>query len=318
MVNRMIWRRLIFMLAVTSWLLCNNTQMGHALGPNLSALSSLVLPGSGQLSNDAYLSGGLQLGTDLVLRSYINQLKRREDYTTRRFREDTNELDVNHTTLQVDTLSVFRFNVLAFYSGYDAYRLARSLPEYRVNYSRTPVPSENLGDLSLAPLRWRNFTHWTVYVPLALAASVAFSNPVENQDPSQSGFHYRREGGLSRRTLRGHHFASFYGVGVGEEAFFRGYLNTEFVEYWGPKWGVTMSSLVFGSLHTGSGGSASATFAMVYGLYVGWMHVSNDYSLQRVTALHSWWDVLVSLSASRDPEAQEVTIPLFNYVHTFF
>ncbi len=290
--------------------------VAHALGPNTSALSSLLFPGLGQLINEDYASGGWQMGAYWALNSRILSLKKRPDYLEDTLIKSSNEKRINHTTLEAETLSVLQFNGLAFYSGYDAYRSARALPEYRLKYSRTPIPKDTLLDLSLAPFRWRNFTDLTVLVPLALAANAALGDPIENtEDPSKNDFVYRREGGLSRDTLRAHHFVSFQVVGMGEEAFFRGYLNTEFVERFGPVWGVAMSSLTFGSLHSGSGGSANQVLASLFGVYTGWMHLRNDYSLQQVVALHSWWDVLISYRASKDRKSLQ--IPIFTVANKF-
>ena len=291
----------------------------QALNPNFSALlSSLFFPGTGQFSNGQNEAGAWQLGTALVLSSSIANLQESPDYikADEAFDEDTNTQRINPTSLNVQTLGILRGNGLSLYSGYDAYRLARALPEYRLRYSRTPIPQDSLLDLSLAPFRLSNFTDLTVLVPLALAASLALGTPVDNkEDPSQNEFTYRREGGLSRNTLRVHNFISFNVVGMGEEAFFRGYLNTELVERLGTRWGVVMSGLIFGAAHNGKGGSAGFGSATIFGIYAGWMHIKNDYSLQEVVALHSWWDVLVTYRASKD--LKELQIPFFSIANMF-
>ena len=58
------------------------------------------------------------------------------------------------------------------------------------------------------------------------------------------------------------------GAGVFEELFFRGYLQTRFVERWGTIPGIVVASLLFGLVHHDW---AHSSFAFIVGLWLGWI-----------------------------------------------
>ena len=267
-------------------------------------MGSLLVPGLGQVVNGAYVSGPLQY---IAYGGLINRATTYEEkpdfiFANRREVKASMEWRINETTLEADVARTLAFD-LQLFSAYDAYRIARNRPEHMAGY-RTPAPSENLFDLLIAPYRPSNIFRLSSLIPILLAASAASGTPGRDEPV------YRYEGNLTRKRLRERQYLQFTGVGLGEEAFFRGYLNTSLSDTWGETWGLIASSTLFGIAHTGEQGSANPGPAGVAGLYLGYLHQKNNYTLGQVVAIHTWWDILVSYRATkqRDPN---VIIPLF-------
>ncbi len=281
-----------------------------AFNPEVSATGSLFVPGLGQFLNGAYVSGSLQYAVYQGLATKSNKYTNMPDFIPIDQREvkSTKERRINKTTLNRDVASTLAFDMQLF-SSYDAYRVARNRPEHADAY-RTPAPSENLFDLLLAPYRPRNIFRWTSIIPIFLAASAALGTPQKEE------YVVRREGGLTRQRLRNGQYLQFTGVGLGEEAFFRGYLNTAFSDAWGETWGLIASSAIFGLAHNGEQGSFGVVGASLAGLYLGALHQQNHYTLGQVVAIHTWWDILVSYRATKDRGKANVYVPLFQgYLH---
>jgi membrane protease YdiL (CAAX protease family) len=98
---------------------------------------------------------------------------------------------------------------------------------------------------------------------------------------------------------------------VGEEAMFRGFLNSEFSDRFGNVEGLLMSSAIFGLAHTGQGQTANALQAGLAGLYLGWVHQRNGFEAAEGVALHYWANVLVGIAAIRNGgSAQLVSLRL--------
>ena len=97
-------------------------------------------------------------------------------------------------------------------------------------------------------------------------------------------------------------------VGIGEEAFFRGFLQSWFSEGLSPWGGIALSSLLFGAAHIGNARDFSSAERRQYyrlsiplitsiGAYFGWLTYKN-HSLKESTALHTLYDfVLFGLEA---------------------
>ncbi len=92
-------------------------------------------------------------------------------------------------------------------------------------------------------------------------------------------------------------------VGVGEEAFFRGFLQSGLSEYFTPWGGIALSSLAFGAMHAPNAMALAPehrwryyTFSLplitTLGAYFGWMTQKNN-SLQPSVALHTWYDFVL-------------------------
>jgi CAAX protease family protein len=269
--------------------------------PEWTGLASLLLPGAGQAVNGDYAAGATQAVLyGVLVNQYLKRLER-PDYIAADRREDdvTHVVHTNRTTAVTDMYGSAALD-LAFYSSFGAYRDARAKPEYQAGYD-TPAPQESLSDLALAPFQWdwlrRPTTLAPLLVPLYLAlAPVPADRLVLAPDAS-----------IERRELAARFFFQHEGVAVGEEAFFRGYLNTTFGEAFGPYWGLAASSTAFGLAHSGTGVQATSLGAAVFGAYLGWLQIGNDYAIGQGVAIHFWWNFLTSMALLRQHSGATVT-----------
>jgi len=93
---------------------------------------------------------------------------------------------------------------------------------------------------------------------------------------------------------------------IGEEAFFRGFLNNEFSSRYGDGTGLVTSSVIFGLAHTGQGQTANALQATAAGFYFGWLHQKNGYAVGEGAALHYWFNVLAGAAAIHNGGSAEL------------
>ena len=102
-------------------------------------------------------------------------------------------------------------------------------------------------------------------------------------------------------------------VGIGEEAFFRGYLQPVFSEWLTPWGGITASSAIFGAAHILNAQTMAPEhrwryysfilpFITSFGVYFGWLTHKNN-SLQESVALHTWYDFIIFTVSSLDTQA---------------
>lgn len=94
-------------------------------------------------------------------------------------------------------------------------------------------------------------------------------------------------------------------VAIGEETFFRGYLQSNISEYSSPWVGIALSSLLFGAAHLANAQELDSEsqrsyytlgipFLTAFGAYFGWM--THKYrSLKEGVALHCWYDFTLFL-----------------------
>jgi membrane protease YdiL (CAAX protease family) len=102
-------------------------------------------------------------------------------------------------------------------------------------------------------------------------------------------------------------------VGLGEEALFRGCLQSCITEISNPYIGITLSSLAFGAAHIPNAFSMEKdmrrryyTFSLplitTIGAYCGWLTYKNN-SLKESVALHTWYDFILFAASSLDSAA---------------
>src|SRR5262245_57191469 len=183
----------------------------------MSAASSVLIPGLGQALSGDYGTAAAHFGIFAASLATALHYDDKADFLKDdvRYPDDNREL-VNRTTLRSD----FAWRVAtdtALYSSFAAYRDAR---ERNNSGYRTPVPSEKLSDLAISPFRWEYLSRPTTFIPLAIGAVAAFG--------SKGGYGIYRYSDVSKTDL---HVDNFVGNGftaVGEEGFFRGFLNNEF------------------------------------------------------------------------------------------
>ncbi len=280
----------------------------RATDPELAAAASLFLPGSGQAVTGSYVAGATQFTLYFVLLNQYSKQIERPDYIPLDHREDPTHhvIRTNRTSTVADQYATGTLDV-AFYSSFSAYRDARAQPENAGRY-RTPAPQETLGDLALAPFSWEYLKRPTTLAPLLLPLYLVLA-PVP-----QDRLVLAPDDSITRGELRARYFFQHGAVAVGEEAFYRGFLNNGLSDRFGEGWGLAGSSALFGLSHSGQGGvQATALGASVFGLYLGWVQQRNGYAIGENVAIHFWWNFLTSLALLKTHSGATVT-PVQIYV----
>ena len=274
----------------------------RAANPDGVAVASLFLPGLGQIINGDYAAGAAHMGITFNLAGHYFDLTESPEYIKPQDQNDeaTHTIRMNMTTFKASFYGA-ALNGVNFYSVFGAYRDARAAPGSSGRYS-TPVPGESLVDLALAPFKPDHLLRWTTALPLVFPMYIAFSKAKADDwviAPAPD---------ITRTDMRRGYPAMMGFVAVGEEAFFRGYLNNSLSSWLGPGWGLVTSSAVFGLAHTGDAGTANRGVAFLYGLYLGSLQQMNDYGIGQGVALHYWWNTLVSLALLKERPNAQVTL----------
>ncbi len=216
---------------------------------------------------------------------------------------------------------------LWFYSIFDAYRDARVL-RGDAGY-RHPISRESLGDLASAPFRPKVLASPWVWggVPLALGAGIAVSwlasrgrsdgtsRPTifDVREVNVLGYDLSRGAGFAAGSA--YYAALFVPVGVGEEALFRGVIQTELEERFGTWGGLATASAIFGAVHVFNflDDPKSAAIAVpvitVLGSSIGLAYIRTGHKLETSVAMHFWYDFLLSAAVfAADPQHQPFVV----------
>jgi membrane protease YdiL (CAAX protease family) len=185
------------------------------------------------------------------------------------------------------------------YGIYAAYRDAR-LFNGQAGYSYK-MPTDSLADLSYAPFNFRILKKPEVWGGFlgALAIAITTSYFTYSQDA-----HIQPQ--LSSRTAALPLIA--LPVGIGEESFFRGYLQSQLSEWLTPWGGIVVSSLAFGASHIPNAQMLAPedqwryyafTLPVItaFGGYFGWLTHKNN-SLKESVAVHTWYDFVLFAAAA--------------------
>jgi hypothetical protein len=254
--------------------------------PTVSAFASAIVPGLGQASIGDYGTAAAHFGLFAASLATGLYYQHQPDFLSDDVRyDDGNREFINQTTLRRD-FALRLATDTALYSSFGAYRDARARDDRAY---RTPAPRETLSDLAIAPFSWEFLSRPTTFIPLALQAWAA----------SRSGYGIFRADDVSSRDMHVYNATANEFTAVGEEGFFRGFLNNEFSNRWGDGWGLTGSSLAFGIAHTGQGQTANAVQATIAGAYLGWVQQRNGFQIGEGVALHYWINVIAGISAIR-------------------
>jgi membrane protease YdiL (CAAX protease family) len=296
-----------------------------ALGkkPRVAAGLGILCPGCGHLYLQQHHPGFAYLGTTGALLVLGASLLANDSTSTRENPAEPLAIPL-----------VFAAQNLWFYAAFDAYRDVRRLRGERG--ARVPITDESLVDLATAPFRPRVLSSRWVWgvVPVSVGLAVGLSYLVE---PGSFGsgrpsiFEVDRVRFLGRDLSRSCGFALgelYYGsvfvpVAVGEEAFFRGFVQSELTEAYGPWPGLVVGSLIFGAVHVlnflGPEGDASdALFAVPFitavGSTLGLAYMKTDWRLETSVAMHFWYNFLLSTVAfvvdpTNQPFTVRVTLP---------
>lgn len=201
------------------------------------------------------------------------------------------------------------------YSFYASYRDARINNDH-AGY-QYQMPTETLDELAYAPFSLNILKKPEVWGGLlaALATGLTISYlafpPSEAVNTTTPGF------GMPLIA---------FPVGIGEETFFRGFLQPAFSEWATPWGGVALSSLVFGAVHIGNATALQPQdqwryhafilpFITGFGFYMGSL-VKKNTSLKETTAIHVWYDFIVFAVASTGMSASTGS-PKFNFTIPF-
>ncbi|WDE05298.1 CPBP family intramembrane metalloprotease [Thalassomonas viridans] len=267
---------------------------------NVAAMSGLLLPGSVQFFDGNFLTGLSYGGTALAGMALYGHYSDKDDYfedDDELFSDALKESYINKTTFNADMAQTVFLNTM-FASSYDAYK--RKSRHRQFNHG-VIAPGEDIKDLWQAPFKFEQLSKPSTYVPLLLFAAYVSSR--------DNVYAIRRSGDISSGTLYAGNFAGNLFTGVGEEAFFRGYVNTELSHQLGENLGLAASSVLFGAMHSGDGNQASFGEAAVIGGYLGWLHQKNNYNLSQGVALHYWFNVIAGLAELHHGGQ----VPIFQY-----
>ncbi len=213
---------------------------------------------------------------------------------------------------------------LWFYAIFDAYRdarVARGDEGYDI-----PITRESLDDLYTAPFRpsvLKSPWFWAG-VPAMLAAGITVSYLADRSNHTITPptiFEVDKVNFLGKNFSPGAGFAlgsAYYAalfstVGVGEEALFRGVIQTELEERWGLP-GVAVASAIFGAVHiTNFKDSRTVAIAIptlsLLGATLGLAYRHTGHKLATSVAMHFWYDTLLSLAAfAVDPQSQPFVV----------
>ena len=260
--------------------------------PTMAAAASVIIPGLGQAAQGDWQTGAQHFGVFAASLYAAAYYERKPDFLSDDERFQHEREIINQTTLRRD----FALRVAtdtALYSSFAAYRDGRSRDSRAY---RTPAPKETLSELALAPFRWEYLSRPTTFIPLALQLLGAASD--------RYGLY--RSPDVSQGQMYAYEFAANEFTAVGEEGFFRGFLNNELSDRWGNGWGLASSSAIFGVAHTGQGQAANAIQAGLAGAYLGWVHQRNSFQIGEGVALHYWVNVIAGIAAIRHGGAAQL------------
>ncbi len=195
---------------------------------------------------------------------------------------------------------------------FTAYRNARLLSGNK-KYTIPPDPSP-ISKLFLSPFLGNNLVSLEVYGFALIGAALAYGQWLANKPQKRfnqisdvyiMGGHLDRGRGFS--TYEALLFSISLSAAVGEEAAWRGVVQTEYEESLGRVKGLVAASLMFGLSHLLNPNVANryreGGVATAGGMYLGWLYQRNGYCLSRSIAAHFWYNILAGTTAFLlDPE----------------
>jgi membrane protease YdiL (CAAX protease family) len=289
--------------------------------PGAAAGWSLVCPGCGQFYLRNHAVGAAQLASTVALVAAGAVLI------------DGHTIDLGNASDSAKPAIGLQLLItgqnLWFFSIFDAYRNGRALRD-DAGY-RHPISRESLGYLASAPFRpsvlARPWVWAGVPAALALGLGIAYLADRDSFTRNPTIFDVRglnvlghdfRSRGAAFAAGEAYLAALFDPVGVGEEALFRGVLQSEFDERFGTWGGLAAASGLFGAVHAlnfvGSGQDAKQALIAVpvislLGAGLGLAYIRTGYRLETSVAMHFWYDFLLSTAAfALDPQHQPFVV----------
>jgi membrane protease YdiL (CAAX protease family) len=194
----------------------------------------------------------------------------------------------------VQSTSFLAVETTWLYGIYAAYRDVR-IHNGQTGYSYK-MPTDSFLDLSAAPFNFSILKKPEVWGGLLGSLAVAFAAAYV-AFPEERHIHPSFS---LKKTLFP---LTAFPIGVGEESFFRGFLQSQFSEWCTPWGGIVLSSLVFGLAHVPNAWDLEPQERRGYytivvpliaasGIYDGWLAYKN-HSLKESVAIHTWYDFVL-------------------------
>ncbi|MEZ4458265.1 MAG: CPBP family intramembrane glutamic endopeptidase [bacterium] len=168
-------------------------------------------------------------------------------------------------------------------------------------------------EVLIAPFDVRALARLRVLIPFLVIGAAGLGSAFVDED----GMTYESAPFEDFRVTDGlFAFGVSYGAGVGEEAFFRGYVMHGFDRV------VGMHPLLANTLQASMFATAHADFSwgflvrMAFGMYTGWLTQADDYNLRDAIFLHTWWDVFVfvgTVATSRRNGTATLSLPAIRF-----
>ena len=214
---------------------------------------------------------------------------------------------MNYASANVDLASQSAMHT-TFYSIYSAYRDAGGISDSRKD--------ETFLNLAAAPFRPKYLMDPHVFIPLAILLGAFATTPA-------SGPYTLVSPGMKSSGYLGFYVTTIsFNAGVGEEAFFRGYLNHSISSNYSPMTGGLISGTLFGLAHLGNGKSLGDVIPQtLFGYYFAYMHYKNNYDIGPGIALHFWWDLIIfgfSLARYKEDRNVDKNEAQVHYMPTLF
>lgn len=220
------------------------------------------------------------------------------------------------TALAHDPVTAITASNMWSYGIFAAYR------DVRINNGQSGytyrMPMDSFSDLASAPFRWsvmKNPEVWGGLLgALALGSAVTYFG--------FSDMH------INSCSVSSNIFPlAAFPVGIGEESFFRGYLQSYLAERLNPTGAIVLSSLAFGAVHIPNAQalaqedrwryySFSLPLITSLGGYMGWLTHKNR-SLKSGVALHAWYDFTLFLASTVAAPTAVIGKPQFSYSFEF-
>ena len=207
----------------------------------------------------------------------------------------TAALGLGATGFGVDEASTVVMNTW-FYGIYASYRDARIYNNQK-GYSYQ-MPEDSLKDLASAPFSWSVIKKpevWGGLIGMFGTAVLITSFYSESLSSPMS---------LSLSSARDYAMPlAAFPVGIGEEALFRGFIQSQAAEYMPVPGAIALTSTLFGAAHMPKAAymnsqdrryfySVVIPFLSASGAYMGWLTHKN-HSLKESVALHAWYDFIL-------------------------
>lgn len=235
-------------------------------------------------------------------------------------------LEAARVTRETALPGAMAYQTALFYGIYAAYRDTHKHNQATTKYVYD-MPMDSFEDLSYAPFQWGVIKKKEVWGGLLgfMAAAIGTSYASKKALKKYGDKHSHHEEDIELPSAAADPFnvkkpwgpLIAFPVGLSEEAYFRGFLQSLLMQDL-PPWGaITLSSLSFGAAHIGNAQliekeedrwtyyAFSVPFITGLGGYLGWLTYKN-HSLKESVALHAWYDFVLFAGAYG---ATKLTLP---------